>query len=94
MVGMDDRPTVKQVYALAAVLCERDDGAFPETRADASELIERLRLETGHPAPRLSDVPFRPRRRRARRRRRRATDLRVYEWRASDVAAELVSEMR
>jgi hypothetical protein len=91
---MDDRPTVRQVYALAAVLCERDGEAFPETSADASELIERLRRETGHPAPRLSDVPLRPRRAGARRGRRRATGLRVYEWRASDVAAELVGEMR
>jgi hypothetical protein len=95
MVGMDDRPTVRQVYALAAVLCERDGEAFPATSADASELIERLRLKTGHPAPRLSDVPFRPRRWRARRGRwRGGPGLRVYEWRASDVAAELVSEMR
>jgi hypothetical protein len=93
MVGMDERPTVRQVYALAAALCERGGEAFPETRAEASELIERLRLETGHPAPRLSDVPFRPRRARARRGGRRASGLRVYEWRASDVAAELVSEM-
>jgi hypothetical protein len=49
------RPTVRQLVALAAVLCERADEPFPETRAAASELIERLRLETGHPAPRLAD---------------------------------------
>jgi hypothetical protein len=88
MVGMDDRPTVRQVYALAAALCERGGEAFPETRLDASEAIERLRLEIGHPAPRLSDVLFRPRRPRRRRR------LRDHERRASEVAAELVSEMR
>lgn len=49
------RPTVPQVYALAAALCERAGEGFPETRADASELIERLRRELGHPAPRLED---------------------------------------
>ena len=61
----DRRPTVRQLYALATVLCERADEPFPETRVAASELIERLRLETGHPAPRLEDLPAR--RRRARR---------------------------
>ena len=55
------RPTVRQLIALAAVLCERADEPFPETRLAASELIERLRLETGHPAPRLEDVPARRR---------------------------------
>jgi hypothetical protein len=57
-------PTVRQVYALAAALCERAGEEFPETREDASETIERLRIENGHPAPRLEDVPRRPRRRR------------------------------
>ena len=47
------RPTVRQVYALAAVLCEKQGEEFPETRADASELIERLRGEVGHPQPAL-----------------------------------------
>jgi len=55
------RPTVRQLVALAAVLCERADEPFPETRLAASELIERLRLETGHPAPRLDDAPARRR---------------------------------
>jgi hypothetical protein len=59
-------PTVRQVYALAAVLCEKQGEEFPGTREAASELIERLRLETGHPAPRLDDAPagspLRPRR--------------------------------
>jgi hypothetical protein len=55
------RPTVRQLVALAAVLCDRADEPFPETRAAASELIERLRLETGHPAPRLADLAPRPR---------------------------------
>ena len=95
MVGMDDRPTVRQVYALAAALCDGAGLAFPRTRGQASSLIERLRIDTGHRAPRLTDLPVRlsPMPRRRRRGRRRAggwTD----EWRASEVAAELVSEMR
>ena len=56
------KPTIRQVYALAAALCERSGEEFPETRGAASELIERLRVENGHPAPRLEDAPFRPRR--------------------------------
>ena len=79
------RPTVRQVYALAAALCERADEEFPETFEAASELIERLRLENGHPAPRLEDVPLRPRRWRGGR------GLR--DGRASTVAAELAREM-
>jgi len=50
-------PTVRQIYALAAALCERAGEAFPETREDASETIERLRIENGHPAPRLDNSP-------------------------------------
>jgi hypothetical protein len=53
------KPTVRQVYALAAALCERMGEEFPESRGDASELIERLRIENGHPAPRLEDTPMR-----------------------------------
>jgi hypothetical protein len=53
------KPTVRQVYALAAALCERTGEEFPESRGDASELIERLRIENGHPAPRLEDAPER-----------------------------------
>ena len=56
-------PTVRQVYALAAALCERAGEEFPETREAASETIERLRIENGHPAPRLDDRPPRRRRR-------------------------------
>ncbi len=52
-----ERPTVKQVYALAAALCERMGEELPGTRAGASEVIERLRVENGHPRPRLEDVP-------------------------------------
>jgi hypothetical protein len=50
-------PTVRQVYALAAALCERLGEEFPQTRLEASEAIERLRTENGHPAPRLEDLP-------------------------------------
>ena len=93
-VGMDDRPTVRQVYALAVALCGGAGEAFPETRAEASEAIERLRLESGHPAPqRLSDVPLRPRRRRGGRWRPRRVRLLDDERRASEVAGQLVSEM-
>ena len=60
------RPTVRQIYALAAALCERGGEEFPETRDAASELIERLRIENGHPAPRLEDLPPSPPRRRHR----------------------------
>jgi hypothetical protein len=59
------KPTVRQVYALAAALAERLGEEFPTTAAQASELIERLRIENGHPAPRLEDTPPRPRRTRS-----------------------------
>jgi len=75
-------PTARQIYALAAALCERIGEDFPVTREAASETIERLRIENGHPAPRLEDTPFRPRRRS--RRRDRA---------AGDVAGRLADEM-
>ena len=58
------KPSVRQVFALAAVLCEREGVEFPATREAASELIERLRLEAGHPRPRREDTPPRPERRR------------------------------
>jgi len=90
---MDEKPTVRQVYAIAAALCERAGEAFPETFDQASELIERLRLEIGHPAPRLSDVLLAPRRHRRRRRGRRPF-RQAFDRRASEVAAELVREMR
>jgi hypothetical protein len=84
---------VRQVYALAAALCERAGEAYPETQDEASDLIERLRIENGHPAPRLEDVPFRrlPRRRRRRWRGVAGDDD---ERRASAAAAELAREMR
>jgi hypothetical protein len=62
-------PTVRQVYALAAALCERMGEEFPPTREAASATIERLRVENGHPAPALDDAlprPPRERRRKAR----------------------------
>jgi len=79
------KPTVRQVYALAAALCERAGEEFPETRDAASELIERVRIENGHPAPRLEDVPFRPRGRR----RERSPDERASSRVASELAREL-----
>jgi hypothetical protein len=75
-------PTVRQIYALAAALCERIGEEFPETREAASETIERLRIENGHPTPRLEDKP--PRRRRRRGRRDRV---------ASDIASKLADEL-
>ena len=72
---MDDlSPTVRQIYALAAALCEQAGEEFPRTRADASGLIERLRRASGHPAPALDDTPLR---RGGRRRGRRDTDRRL-----------------
>jgi hypothetical protein len=46
-----EKPTVRRVYAVAAALCEQAGEAFPEARAEASEAIERLRLESGHRTP-------------------------------------------
>ena len=78
---------MRQVYALAAALCERVGDEFPETTEAASELIERLRIENGHPAPGLQHVAFGVRGRRRGRRRH-------GDGRASSVAAELAREMR
>ena len=58
---------MRQVYALAAAACERLGEEFPETFDDASELIEHLRLENGHPSPFLGDTPRRRRQRTSRR---------------------------
>ena len=63
MAALERKPTVRQVYALAAALCERAGEEFPETTDGASDLIERLRSENGHPTPRREDTPVRPRRR-------------------------------
>ena len=59
-------PTVRQVYALAAALCERMGEEFPASREAASETIERLRIENGHPAPALEDASGGPPRERRR----------------------------
>ena len=80
----NEKATVRQIYALAAALCERAGEEFPETRDAASELIERLRVESGHPAPRLEDAFVRRRRWR----------VGAHAWpSASRVASELVREM-
>jgi hypothetical protein len=55
-VNPDAPPTVRQIYALAAALCQLCDEEFPETRHAATELIERFRRELGHPQPRLEDT--------------------------------------
>jgi hypothetical protein len=81
------RPTVRQIYALAAALCECAGEEFPDDRDAASELIERLRIENGHPAPRLEDVPLPP----PRQRRRQGSGA---DKLARRIAAEVVRELR
>jgi hypothetical protein len=44
---------VKQIYALAAALCTFTGQDFPTTRDDATDLIERIRIDIGHPEPSL-----------------------------------------
>ena len=85
----DALPTARQIYALAAALCERMGEEFPETRAAASAAIERLRIENGHPAPRLDDTPLTRGRARARRRGRNGTDKL-----AGAIARRLAEELR
>jgi hypothetical protein len=80
-------PTVRQIYALAAVLCAKAEENFPATRAKASALIERLRTEQGHPAPRLEDVVLR-------RGSRSGPRPRGTEKLASAIAARLAEELR
>jgi hypothetical protein len=60
------RPTIRQIYALAHALCAKTGEEFPESFADASALLARVRREIGHPRPDLDDHPRlrRPRRRR------------------------------
>ena len=48
-------PTVKQIYALAAALCTFTGQEFPQTREDATDLIERIRIDIGHPEPSLRE---------------------------------------
>jgi hypothetical protein len=40
------RPTVKQIYALAATLCERAKEPFPRTVGEASALLDRLKKDS------------------------------------------------
>lgn len=44
---------MKQVYALAAALCVRMGEEFPESRLEASDLIQRVWDENGDPRARL-----------------------------------------
>jgi hypothetical protein len=39
----DAKPTIRQVYAIARLLLAETDERWPETREQASELIDRLR---------------------------------------------------
>ena len=43
----EGRATVRQIYALAAVLCERTGESFPQSRSEASAMLDRLK---GKPA--------------------------------------------
>jgi len=85
-------PTGRQIYALAAALCEHAGKEFPETRGDASSLIEKLRRELGHPAPALEDSARRPRSRAGGGAR--AGGSRGTEKLARAIAAELARELR
>ena len=76
-------PTPRQIYALAAALCEKTDEPFPGTLAEASAQLARLRTELGHPAPHLVDCPPR-----------RGSFRRGRDLLASEVAAHLARELR
>jgi hypothetical protein len=93
--AVERKPTVRQVYALAAALCERAGEEFPETSDGASELIERLRVENGHPAPRLEDTSLGPRGRGPRGRRGRGgSGGHGADQLASMIAKKLAEELR
>ena len=47
--SVESKPTVRQIYAIAEVLCERAGEDWPATRRDASALIERLRAGATRP---------------------------------------------
>jgi hypothetical protein len=47
----ESKPTVKQVYAIAAALCKESGREFPQSRGEASELIKKLRGEPSSSAP-------------------------------------------
>ena len=40
---LDAKPTIRQVYAIARLLLAESDERWPDTREEASGLIERLR---------------------------------------------------
>ena len=40
---LDAKPTIRQVYAIARALLKDTGEAWPQTREEASELIDRLR---------------------------------------------------
>ena len=60
MVEKRDKPTVRQVYALAAELCDRMGEEFPESRGDASELMP-VRVSTAETIARSVRCGDRPR---------------------------------
>jgi hypothetical protein len=41
--NLEGKPTVRQIYAIARLLLAEAGEGWPETREEASELIERLR---------------------------------------------------
>jgi len=43
--GGGPKPTVRQIYAVARLLLDRDGERWPATRSEASALIERLKGE-------------------------------------------------
>ena len=75
---LDQPPTVRQIYALAAALCVKTDLPWPETAPEASEAIGRLREDLGLPFAWLEDAPYRRRTRRTPRARLR--DIELHEW--------------
>lgn len=50
---------MRQIYALAAALCVHAGEEWPETRAEASSLIRKIRLAIGHPEPDWRPSPHR-----------------------------------
>ena len=46
-MNSDARPTVRQVYALAAVLCAKTGVEFPQDRGAASVLLDKLKGRPG-----------------------------------------------
>jgi hypothetical protein len=47
---LDAKPTIRQVYAIARALLKDADERWPQTREEASELIDRLRERDGERA--------------------------------------------